>query len=67
MKKRGRPDNGNKITPEHKAVRMAVAEALMCNDLRYLDMTVFDVVKIARQIIRVFSRRKITIKKQTYV
>jgi hypothetical protein len=63
LKKRGRPNNGNKITPEHKAVRMAVAEALMCNDLKYLDMTVFDCIKIARQIIRVFNRRKITIKK----
>jgi hypothetical protein len=42
---------------------MAVAEALMCNDLKYLDMTAYDCVKIARQIIRVFDRRKITIKK----
>jgi len=60
LKKRGRPEYKT-LTPEHKAVRMAVAEALMCDDLKYLDMTIFDVVKISRKIIRVFNRRKITI------
>jgi hypothetical protein len=62
LTKRGRPGNGNSISKEHEAIRMAVGEALMCNDLRYLDMTVYDVTKISRQIIKVFDRRKIEIK-----